>query len=687
MPGNRKGTIKQSILTMLKSLLCTACLFYSSGLWAAEKEAHLWNLQDVDIKTIVDQVADETGKKFILDPRVQGSITMVSSTPLQSDEVYQAFLAALQVLGFVAVPSGDFVKIVPEASGKFMETATQSTQPGDAFVVRVIPLKFVSASTLVPALRSLISPQGHLAAYAGSNVLIVADREAVVERFATIVTRVDVEDADGMESVKIEHASASDIANTLSTLSSARRPNEPTLAPLLLSGDDRSNVILISGDKKRRAQIKQLIKQLDVPIEGGGNTEVLYLKYQKAEDLVPVLSNLISSYQGLQNPKADNGLQQTNLPPLNTGASRGNNVNLNVMDAGNDSSSRYRSAGLENNMTERQALGIVMGGYGVQAEPNTNSLVVSAPPDLMRRLKNVVARLDIRRAQVLVEAIVVEMTENKLRELGVEWRGSGDLYGGLTNDAGLIDRLQGGLDAGDATVLPPGLTLGFIHDGSIQFLLRALQSDTSNNILATPSLVALDNTQANIFVGQSVPFRTGRYINEGSTDGVPFETIEQKEIGLSLDIVPQITQDQAVQLAIEQIVDNIEYFDDSGQPVTTNRSISTKVLVNDKDILVLGGLIRNETRNSEDKVPFLGDIPGLGYLFKSSTSEQIKTNLMVFLRPRIIRDQNQSIAVTQGKYDFMRDSLLSSETADPNLLPNLHKKELVRLPAPFHWEE
>jgi len=662
---------------------------------AVTSEGRLWNLQDADIKSVVTQVARETGKNFILDPKVSGTISIISSQPIAAGEVYEVFLAALQVLGFAAIDQGDVIKIVPDASAKFM--ATPLSMPGnedDAMVVRVIPVQYVNATGLVPVLRNLVSPQGHLAAYPGSNVIIAADRAAVINRLAEVITRIDVEDTDGVEHIVLHHAAASEVVQVVNNLNNTRRPNEQTGAPVILAADDRSNTILMSGDKKRRLQLRALIAQLDIPVDRNGNTEVIYLKYQKAEDMVPVLSNIISSYYGAA-AQGSGSMQE--LPPLRavTGTSAAStrpasvaatqfvssdNNNQNSSYSNSDSSNKLGSLGESGN---RQALGAVIGGFGVQAEINMNALVISAPPGLMRSLKAVIAKLDVRRAQVLVEAIIVELVGDTTDELGVEWRGSGDLYGGFGAGGNTsIDAIQQTINNGNMANLPAGLNVGFIRDGSLRLLLHALRSNTNNNILATPSVVALDNSKASIFVGQNVPITTGSTL--GADNTTPYTTTSFKDIGLSLQIVPQITQDKAVQLAVVQIVDNIERFDENQQPITNNRTVNTSVLVNDGDILVLGGLMRNDTQDGVEKVPGLGDLPGIGLFFSNSNKASRKTNLMIFLRPTIIREPSQGIAVSGAKYNFIRDNLLAQQGSDTGLpaLPGKGRKKVV-LPFPF----
>ena len=591
----------------------------------------------MDIRTVIEQVARETGKSFIIDPAVNGKATIVSNKELSPDELYQVFLSVLQVLGYAAVASGDVIKIVPDANAKHLALPfAGSGQPGDGLVVSVIPVNHVGVAALVPVLRNLVSQQGHLAAYAPSNVIIVADRENNVLRLTQIIQRIDREEYDGAEVVVLEHATASELVESLDTIISANRTATTGGGPVALAADDRSNTVIISGDKTQRLKLRALIAQLDVPRDESGNTEVIYLQYQRAEDLVPVLSNVLSSYFG-------NTVSGSNTPVATAAGSR-INANANRPNSSSTSSSNGTSYGGNSfsgfQTPERQATGTVIGPYGVQAEPNMNALIITAPSSLMRNLKAVVTRLDVRRAQVLIEAVIAEVSADRDNEFGIEWRGGGALTGGVgwDNGNGLLNQYQDNLDAGIPNLPNSGLTVGVIHEGSIRFLLHALSTDTSANVLSTPSVVAMDNSEARISVGTSLPFETGSYTTPSNGSTVePFNTIEYREVGLELIIKPQISQGDTIQLDIMQRVDNV-LSDAADQPITQNRMITTRVMVNNDDILVLGGLIEATEQENIQKVPVLGDIPLIGNAFRKTVTSTAKTNLMIFIRPSIMRD-------------------------------------------------
>lgn len=666
-------------------LLFGLCLMTFVMMAEQIQQTRRWNLQDADIKIVVEEVSRVTGKNFILDPTVTGRITMISATDLSPEETYQVFLSALQVLGYVAIPTGSIIKIVPAAQSRHMAgLVDDGMATGDVVVARVIPMKYVSAAQIVPSIRTMVSPQGHLAAYAPSNSLIIADHATNAERIAKIVEKLDVEDAEGMELITLKHASASDIVSALSQMLNQSRRGQDA-GHLMLSADDRTNSVMVTGDKTRRLQVRHMIANLDIEVPDEGNTEVLYLKYQKAENLVPVLGNILDSYAAAQESRnnaagsGSGGSIRSNSQPTTFSTAK------NIMG----SNGSY-SGGPDIQSEKREAAGVVVGNYGVQSEPSTNALIVTAPPALMRNIKNVIARLDVRRAQVLVEAIIVEVTGVNSDEWGVEWRGAGGLAGGTTfpteGNNGLINSYQTNLNDGSDLLPGAGLTMGFIRNGSLRFLLHALQSDSSVNVLSTPSLVAMDNVAAEIKVGSGIPFQIGQYATTGGANTVtPFITTEYRDVGLNLKIVPQITSGDTVQMEIIQAVDSLGPMMNNS-PTTHNREVSTQVIVDSGDILVLGGLIQTEDKMNKSQVPILGDIPVLGKLFQSENTVREKTNLMIFIRPVIMRDATMNTMVTNSKYDAIRNiEILSQPTdvvEDPLLLPPWEYND-VNLPEPF----
>lgn len=658
----------------------------------AEANKRVWNLQDADIRSVIEQVSLETGRNFVIDSRVNGKVTVVSHKPIGPDEVYQVFLAVLKITGYSAVESNGVVQIVPDAAARSMGlplVGSEAAEHNPDMVVQVIPVKHVSAQALVPVLRPLISPQGgHMSGYGPSNTLIVADRADTIARMQKIIDRIDIDDSSEMEVINLQHAIPSEVVNVLNSIVNSRRPGDIATGNVTLSADDRSNTIIMSGDKQKRLKVRAVIANLDVEAPGAGNTQVIYVKYQRAEDLVKVIVNVINSYFG-----ANRGSQQQqNQQPAAAVLGAMRNAGASHMGR-NEGSGKASEIGAGIQAEQREAVGTVIGGFGVQSEPNLNALVVTAPQPLMRIIKSIVAKLDVRRPQVLVEAIVVELEDQSVRDFGLDWRLGGAGVGGFSagSGTGSLHAIQGLLNDGKEALLNPGLSVGIMRNGSLRGLLSALESDTGSNILATPSVVALDNGEAKIFVGERVPFKTGTSVSEG---GVQSNTISREDVGLGLAIVPQITMDEAIVLSIEQTADTIVPNTDSGDGLTqttTNRLINTKVIVNNGDVLVLGGLIRSQEDTVKVKVPVLGDLPLLGNLFKTNHKTMKKRNLMVFLRPTIMRDSNDSIRVTGSKYDFMRDKLLVNQYGEnyrklgltqPEM-PNLEQPAGANIPDPF----
>ena len=623
-----------------KTLLLLACLLVN----VVHAESITLNLKNADINALIDTVSDKTGKNFIVDPRVKGKVTVISSQPMDGEELYQVFLSILQVHGFTAVPSGNVIKIIPDASAKQTEIPTvnfRSPGIGDEMVTRVISLENVSASQLVPILRPLIPQNGHLAAYARTNVLIITDRAANINRLVKIIKRIDLEGDNEIEVIRLEHASASEIVKIITSLEQKDAKGTPTAGRPILVADERTNSILMTGDRSSRIRLRIIISHLDTPLESGGNTTVIYLHYAKAKDLVPILTGVSANITQVKRPKGKT---------------------VRIAAAGNKVS--------------------------IEADEQTNALVITAPPDIMRSLQAVIKKLDIRRAQVLVEAIIAEVTSSKGAELGIQWASSPGTNGANTTVGGTsFPGTVGAINAFDITSLSPGLSIGQFTNGTIRGLLRALASDTKTNVLSTPNLVTLDNEEAEIVVGENVPFITGQFTNSNSSPDNPFQTIERHDVGIVLKVKPQINEGNAVKLDIEQEVSSVQS-DTSGASLTTNtRTIKTSVLVDDKQIIVLGGLIKDDLQETEQKVPLLGDIPLLGMLFRNTKTDFVKTNLMVFLRPEILRNGQDTFMQTNSKYEFIRKLQQQRRKEGVSLMydnvsPILPKLEL-KLPPPY----
>jgi len=620
------------------------------------------NYKDADLGQIIEAVSAVTGKNFIVDPRVRAQVTMLSSTPMSPAAFYEAFLSILQVHGFVAVPSGDVIKIIPDANARQVpanDLPSSVSSTSDEIVTQVIAVKNVSAAQLVPILRPLIPQYGHLAAYPASNMLIISDRASNVSRVVRIVQRIDQTGDENIDVIPMQHASAAEvvrIVNTLYTSAAAEGGGMPTVK---MVADERTNSVLVSGESSQRLRLKTLITHLDTPLESGGDTQVRYLRYADAEKISQKLREQIQGIAAAAAPGA----------------------------AGAPAAAPAASGTGDKSVT-------------IWAEPQTNALVVTAPPKVMRSIMQIVDRLDIRRAQVLVEAILVEMSYDKSMDLGVNWLiadTDADGYsipaGGFVqpvDGTGIGQIIQGVLNPESIAGLPSGLTMGLgqiVENGtSWAALIRALGGIGNTNIIATPSVVTLDNEEAEIKIAQEVPFVTGQYTNQGVSGpgGVvnPFQTINREEVGNILKITPQINEGDSVMLKISQEASSIAA---SSQQVSTTdlitnkRTISTNVMVEDGGIIVLGGLISDEVRESRSQVPFLGSIPLIGELFKTRSVDKVKTNLMVFIRPRVIRDGTDAAIETNAKYNYIRDQQLNRNKGKVTLLPGERQPTLPAL--------
>ncbi|MEX0975803.1 MAG: type II secretion system secretin GspD [Woeseia sp.] len=581
------------------------------------------NYKDADIRQIIEAVGAVTRKNFILDQRVNAKVTMLSSTPMSPEAFYEAFLSILEVHGYVAITTGDVVKIIPDASARqYSGTIGSGGAAADDIVTQVLKVDNVGAAQLVPILRPLIPQYGHLAAHPGSNMLIISDRAANVDRLVNIIRRIDRSNDEDIEIVPLQHASAGELVRVLTALTQVPQADGAP-SSMSLVADARTNSVLIGGERTERLRLRALIAHLDTPLEDGGDSQVRYLRYADAEELSTKLQQHFSEQAGAQAGAAAEG-------------------------------------------------GARMEGVAVWADAQTNAIIVNAPPKMMRSLMSIVDKLDIRRDQVLVEAIIVEVTADRASELGVTWAldGSNDNNAvGVTNfpDFGpgvvqLGSEISGGA-TNPGNLIGDGITFGVgrISDSGTSFaaILRALQGDANTNIISTPSIVTTDNEEASLNVGQEVPFITGSFSNTGTGTGGgvnPFQTIQREKIGVKLVITPQISEGNALILKISQEISSIAQAASGAVDLITNeRIIETTVIVEDGAILVLGGLLEDTLRESDQRVPVLGSIPILGNLFRSRSTNMVKTNLMVFIRPKILRNSGQAAIETNQKYNHIRD--------------------------------
>ncbi len=620
------------------------------------------NYKDADLSQIIQAVSEVTGKNFIIDPRVNAKVTMLSATPMSPAAFYEAFLAVLQVYGYVAVPAGKVIKIIPNTDARQLpsiDLPNDVSSTSDEIVTQIITMKNVSAAQLVPLLRPLIPQQGHLAAYPSGNMLIISDRASNVNRIMKIIARMDESGDEPVEVIALRNASAADLVRTVNQLSQGQA-SEGAGAPVKIVADERTNSVLVSGEKSLRLKIKALIVNLDTPMQSGGDTQVRYLRYADAEKIADKLKG-----QATASAKAQGGPQGGAAPSASGGA----NVDASVT---------------------------------IWADVATNALIITAPPKIMKSLMAVIDKLDIRRAQVQVEALIVEVDVNKSSNLGVQWilygQGGNTVPAAVTNfpgsGTGIVNLAAAALGgtttsrttgttgvggvAGAVSALTTGATLAIgrynpTSGTNFAAIVQALRSDGSSNIISTPSLITMNNEEAEVKVTQEIPLITGQYSNsQTSISGTtsPFTTIQREEVGTILKVTPHINEGNSVQLKIEQEDSSPgAKLTDSADISTNKRSIKTTVLIEDGGIIVLGGLMSDTVTQSEDRVPVLGAIPLLGNLFKSRSGSRQKKNLLVFIRPKILRDADATETTSEGKYEEVREAEKKLGRGHINLLP------------------
>lgn len=584
------------------------------------------NLEDADIEAVITTVSEMTGKNFIVDPRVKGKITVISSEPMDAEALYQTFLAVLDVHGFAAVPGEGVTKILPainarQSAGFVEEGGAQGV--GNEYVTRVIRVEHVNPLELVPILRPLLPQEGHLAAVAQAKALVISGSAANIQRLERIIRRVDRSDDQEVDVIRLSHAAAGEIVKLVRTIGGGKEEAVSIVA------DERTNTILISGPRAQRLRYRAIVTHLDTPLESSGNVEVVYLNYADAKEMVRIL----------------------------TGVSRGIE----------DETGKAAAGGADN--------------VFIEADASSNALVINAPPNVMRSLISVAKKLDFRRAQIHVEAVIAEVTTETASEFGIQWGaadGDQEVAAGFVNfggsGSGIVDIAaavdSGALPAVDGLLFGIGdLSSSLINIGAV---VRALAADANNNILSTPSLMTLDNQEAVIEVGKEVPFLTGSYTSTGDTNNPsnPFQTYERKNVGLTLKVKPQINEGDAVKLDIVQEVSSISNTTLGARDLVTNkRTLTTSVMVDDGQTIVLGGLMDESLKESEQRVPLLGDLPVLGGLFRYDSTEKVKTNLMVFLKPTIVRNADQASSLAGGKYRYMRAQQLKPPAPSGRILP------------------
>ena len=608
-------------------LLTTFCLVST-----AQNDEFSLNLKNVDIHTLIETVADATGKNFIVDPRVIGNISIITSTPMKASQVYEVFLSILKVHGFAAIDSGNVIKIVPNLSVKADGVESQLRPKAinsDEQLTRIIQVKYVDPVTVVQTLIPLIPPYAFMVAMKESRTIILSDTAANVNRLALMIKEIDRSDTQTIEVITLHYASAEDLIQPINTLISNKAIGRASagIPGIPVTADIRSNSLILGGDPELRTQLKDLIKSLDIPNppHKHGNTEVIYLHYAVAKTLVETLT-------GVGEIKAD----------------------------------KVPGQAVTKASTEKD--------FDVRADEATNALIITASDERMFTLKSVVNQLDIRRAQVHIEAIIVEVNIDKKQEVGVEWhtkpvKTTGVAANSYTNNLGNMLATAG-----------KTMSVGYMVGGELQALLNAFASDTNVNVLSTPSLVTLDNAEANMIVGQNIPVTTGSFTAAAGQVGNVGSTYVRQDVGVKLKVTPQINEGNVISLKVKQEVSSVVDGDTPASGPTINkREIDTSVLIDDGKILVLGGLIGDNVTVIVNKVPLLGDLPYIGHLFQSNETKNNKTNLMVFLRPVILRDPEKASVLSSDKYNDMRNLQQQSGKRGLFLMPNEHEPVLPAL--------
>lgn len=643
----------------------------------------LWNLRNADIRAVIAEVSRVTGKNFVIDPRVQGKISIISSTPLSNRELYQVFLSVLQVSGYAAIPNGEIIKIIPNIDAKTQSPDLLSgmrNQPrGDDIMVSVVPVHYVPSEQIVPILRPLMPQWSSISAYAPSNMLILSGRANNIKSLTEIIRQVDSSSANGIDMVPLKHALAMDVANTLKDLVKTQ-PSIGSRIQITIAADDRSNSLLISGSKTDRIRLRMLILKLDRESSQGLNasTQVVYLNYLRAEDLVPILAGIAqANFSGnvgttigtITRPELDSTNPASNLASGSSSSPQSSSP-LMSSPALNSSAATANttSANTQNEGSTKPSVQII-------GEPNTNSIIINAPPSVIKILKTVISQLDIKPAQLLIEALVAEVDQNDVNSLGIEW--GSDQQRGNPRD------------------FRPGFAIinSKTKIDDFQAQIYALARQQKANILSTPSVVVLDNRQAKILVGKQVSVASTSYPNNagGTTTASPFTTFDRVNVALHLYVRPQITRDQGIQMQIDQGNDTLDptsTTESATTPTFKISSIVTSVHVESGDIVVLGGLTQDSIGNDNNRLPILGDIPGLGRLFQHNIRNRVKRVLMIFIKPIILRNERDNLQITGQKYndirqyqlDWLRSQEEYEQSNNETLLPPLTQGSL---PVPF----
>lgn len=658
-------------------LFGAACLTFSSAILAEEKVT--LNFANADLEAVIKAVGQISGRNFLIDPRVKGNINLLSNSPVAASTAYDILLTALRMQGFAAVENDGVTRIVPEVEAKLHGGAVvrKGKARGDQVLTQVFPLKYEAASVALPLIRPLVAPNNSVVASVSANALVVTDYGENLRRIEKLIAEIDQPNAAVPFVIPIHNASALDINQTLNRLFADSSAGNDKMQRITIVPDQRSNSLIVRSDNAAYLErVKLLVQQLDRQTPINGNMHIVYLKNAEATKVAQTLRSLLAGDQGLG-------------AALSAGTTTlGINSNTGISPPGTNNSNAQTG----------------QGGNTVQADAASNSLIITAPEAIYNNLRSIIDKLDVRRAQVHVEALIVEVTSEKAAEFGIQWQS-------LSNPASGGTQVIGGTNFGtrgagsnimDAAANPAslgvGLNVGVVRGTvtlpgvgtilNLGMLARALESDSNANILSTPNLLTLDNEEAKIVIGQNVPFVTGQYAQTGSAvTATPFQTIERKDVGLTLRIKPQISEGGSIRLQIFQEVSSIQDKTNASGVITNKRSIESTVLIDDSQIVALGGLVQDSYNGGNDRVPLLGDLPGIGYLFKYEARKRSKTNLMVFLRPIILRDARSYSELTDQRYQYIIGEQTKATPQAHPVLPDMDAPRLIMSPLPAAFAE
>ena len=674
---------------------------------STQAQAQTWkiNLRDADLTAFINEVADITGKNFAVDPRVRGNVTVISNKALNKDEVYDLFLGVLNVNGVVALPSGNTIKLVPDSNAKNsgIPYDARKRASGDQIVTRVIWLQNTNPNDLIPALRPLMPQFAHLAAVAGTNALIVSDRATNIYQLENIIRNLDGTGQNDIEAITLQSSQAEEIIGLLETMSATGTSKDFIGARVRIIADNRTNRILIKGDPDSRKRLRHTIEMLDVPsADRLGGLKVFRLKYASAKNLAEILQGLVTGQSVSSSSGSNNANKSSSI----------NNLTSNSQGQTGNSSSGVNpsinlNSGFNNSQNNAGITSFNGNGVSIIADGTQNALVVKADPQLMREIEAAIQQLDIRRQQVLIEAAIIEVSGNDADQLGIQWA-----LGDLSSGVGLMSFSNVGaslasIAAGYASAGASGAAAAIAGDASkgngatfgvgnfensrkaYGALIQALKTNTKSNFLSTPSIVTMDNEEAYIVVGQNVPFVTGS-VSTGTSGTVnPYTTVERKDVGVTLKVVPHIGENGTVRLEVEQEVSDVQ--NNKGQAtdlVTNKRAIKTAVLAEHGQTVVLGGLIADNTALSRQGVPGLSDIPYLGRLFQANSRSNEKRNLLVFIHPTIVGDADDVRRLSQQRYNQLYSLQLAMDNKGnfaklPENVGDIYQQQAVLNSSPY----